>query len=459
MQDKYSDNQLLLQAINGSVQGFFKQFSIGSLAYRCGMQKKCGVPVLTVLMVIFSIPFAKCNIYQFFKENSIGFQRDVVYSLLQSANISWRLFLQRIALGVISFFQSVQGEKGDNVLIADTTLLERPRAKKVELCSRVFDYVNKRYTTGFRVLTLGFSDGHSFIPVDFALFCARKVTSILQGVTKKVNSRTCGGKRRTEAHLSTIDVLLTMLKRTKAAGFKASHVLMDSWFSAPDVLCKVSKFYPVICMAKKCSKIRYVIGDNELTLNALYRVLKKRPGKAKWLASAYVASKNNLELRILFVRNRHNPKEWLALLTTDMHLPEEEILRLYGLRWDIEVFFRTVKQHLGFSNGVQVRDFDSIVANTAIVFVRYIFLSLEQRKQKDARTLGVLFRACCKELEQLSFMEALQRLLEISFSELLRNKAIDTKVLEAIFDTLVTNALSIFCNQTEKILQPTGIAA
>ncbi len=82
MQANNKDKQLLLQAINGSIHGFFKQFSMGTLAYRCGMQKKRGVSVFTVLMVFFSMPFAKCNIYQFFKENSTTFQKDAVYSLL-----------------------------------------------------------------------------------------------------------------------------------------------------------------------------------------------------------------------------------------------------------------------------------------------------------------------------------------------------------------------------------------
>ncbi len=457
MQANNKDKQLLLQAINGSIHGFFKQFSMGTLAYRCGMQKKRGVSVLTVLMVFFSMLFAKCNIYQFFKENSTTFQKDAVYSLLQSANISWRLFLQRLALAVISFLQSFQEENHDSVLIADTTLLERPRAKKVELCSRIYDYASKRYTKGFRVLALGFSVGHSFIPIDFAIFCAHKAASVLCGVTKDVNSRTSGGKRRSEAHISTIDSLCAMLRRAQAAGFKASHILMDSWFSAPDILCKISKYYPVICRAKKCSSIRYTLGKNEFTLNTLFRHIKKRPGKAKWLASAYVVAKNNLSLRIVYVRNKHNPKEWIALLTTDMHLPEEEILRLYGLRWEIEVFFRTMKQHLGFSNGVQVRDFDSIIANTTVVFTRYIFLSLEERKQKDTRTLGELFRACCKKLQQFSFIEALQRLFETSLGDLERAKVADTKVLEVVFHTLAAKALSIFCKQPLNCVKITEI--
>jgi len=32
--------------------------------------------------------------------------------------------------------------------------------------------------------------------------------------------------------------------------------------------------------------------------------------------------------------------KWLALLTTDTDLPEEEVIRIYGKRWNIEVFFK-----------------------------------------------------------------------------------------------------------------------
>jgi len=36
----------------------------------------------------------------------------------------------------------------------------------------------------------------------------------------------------------------------------------------------------------------------------------------------------------------------LALLSTDITIADEEIIRLYGKRWDIEVFFKMCKQHL-----------------------------------------------------------------------------------------------------------------
>jgi len=43
-----------------------------------------------------------------------------------------------------------------------------------------------------------------------------------------------------------------------------------------------------------------------------------------------------MAVRILFVQDRKS-KNWLALLTIDLKLSEEEIVRIYGKRWDIGV--------------------------------------------------------------------------------------------------------------------------
>ena len=70
------------------------------------------------------------------------------------------------------------------------------------------------------------------------------------------------------------------------------------------------------------------------------------------------------DARIVFVRNKHK-KDWLALLCTNIELPEADVVRIYGKRWDIEVFFRTAKQHLGLEKGCQARDFDAMIATRA----------------------------------------------------------------------------------------------
>jgi len=58
------------------------------------------------------------------------------------------------------------------------------------------------------------------------------------------------------------------------------------------------------------------------------------------------ATPENDSARIVFVQDRNRSKQWLALISTDLSLSDEEVVQMYGKRWDIEVFFKTVKSYL-----------------------------------------------------------------------------------------------------------------
>ena len=70
---------------------------------------------------------------------------------------------------------------------------------------------------------------------------------------------------------------------------------------------------------------------------------------------------------------------------------EEAIIRIYGKRWQIEVFFKTCKSMLNLIGECHSLSYDALTAHTAIVFTRYMLLALEQRQNEDQRTLGELF--------------------------------------------------------------------
>ena len=72
--------------------------------------------------------------------------------------------------------------------------------------------------------------------------------------------------------------------------------------------------------------------------------------------------------RIVYVRNRNKRKDYLALITTDMNLSEDEIIRIYGKRWDIEVFFKVCKSYLKLSKECNSLSYDAMTAHTAVVF-------------------------------------------------------------------------------------------
>ena len=75
------------------------------------------------------------------------------------------------------------------------------------------------------------------------------------------------------------------------------------------------------------------------------------------------------------------------------------------------VFFKVAKSFLNLAKECQGRSYDALVAHATTVCCRYIMLALAKRTNQDPRTLGTLFHACCEELQQATFAEALALVL------------------------------------------------
>lgn len=93
--------------------------------------------------------------------------KNVVYRFLNNPRFSWRNFLLAVSQNALSKMISLTSANRKRVLIVDDSLYSRGRSKKVELLANVFDHTSCKFVKGFRMLTLGWSDGHSFLPIDF----------------------------------------------------------------------------------------------------------------------------------------------------------------------------------------------------------------------------------------------------------------------------------------------------
>ena len=118
------------------------------------------------------------------------------------------------------------------------------------LLSWVYDHVLGKSVKGFKLLTLGWGDGVSFVPLDFILRAATESDKLVCGITKEMNHHCCGYRRRQEALHKATELLTPLLKRAKARGIWADYLLMDSWFAFPKVLAEIHELLPVICRAK-----------------------------------------------------------------------------------------------------------------------------------------------------------------------------------------------------------------
>ena len=203
------------------------------------------------------------------------------------------------------------------------------------------------------MLTVCWSDGASCLPMDFALQSSADAKNRLCESHKSMDRRCCAWQRRKEATVKATKHLDEMVKRILYAvpGQIPAHGQLVYHAGNRYAL---STHIDVIGMVKKTPKVLYGYNGHRMDLKAVYRNLKKRCGRTSILASTIVTLKEGLCVKLVFVRDRRK-KDWLALMSTDLELANEEIVRIYGKRWDIEVFFKMAKQHLKLAKEIQCR--------------------------------------------------------------------------------------------------------
>jgi hypothetical protein len=203
-------------------------------------------------------------------------------------------------------------------------------------------------------------------------------------------------------------------------------------------------------MVKDSSKIHYCLNEKWVDVKKLYRIVNETSRKnGKILGSITVCireSKKNPELlpvKLVFVENRQSDG-FLTVLSTDTELTDEEIIRIYGKRWDIEVFFKMCKSYLSLAKEFQGRSYDMMTAHTTIVFMRYIMLALESRNAADPRTVGGFFYDICDEVKDIRFAEALMLILELLARTLAAYPVISEEMATIIINTVFNDLPAIW---------------
>ena len=430
--------------LSSMVAIFFRSFRLGALLKKAGAYKAKGVPALTVLRQLFELVFIHRSLFEVLRtEEDASAAKDTFYRFLNSCRINWMRFTTQLAAAVSNGeIVPLTDKKRINVFIVDDTLYARERAKKVELLSWVYDHCRKVSVRGFRLLTLGWSDGNTFVPVNSCLLSSADATKRLQEA-RSVDRRTCGYRQRQLAQGTAPVAMMEMIRTAIASGLSASYVLFDSWFSTPPSILAVKKAeLDVIAMVKKTSKVHYRFEGRMLPVTKIYAQKPKRRGRSRYLLSveAEVCSsdgKESIPVRFVFVRNRKKRKEYLVLVSTDLTLSEEEIIRLYGKRWNIEVFFKACKSLLRLTKECRSVGYDAMTAWVAIVFARYMMLAYLNRIETDDRTTGELFYHACDELADITLLEAFQLLMKF-FTEYVAEKyQLAEEELQAMLDAFV----------------------
>ncbi|MDY2752168.1 MAG: transposase [Blautia obeum] len=109
--------------------------------------------------------------------------KNTYYRFLNEPSFNWRKSLLLLAVKVTSAFSRLTRPERVKVLVLDDTVIKRNRSKAVELLARVYDHVEHKYQKGFTMLTLGWSDGYSFIPIRFNMLSSAKKSNRYQEIS------------------------------------------------------------------------------------------------------------------------------------------------------------------------------------------------------------------------------------------------------------------------------------
>ena len=396
------------------ISNAIRELGLGKMLRKANITKNCDIPAYEVFQFLLLLVFQGKNLFRFLnsKHRDQAVSKNTYYHFLNETSYNWGRFLMLLAVKVTSSFDTLTRPERVKVLILDDTVVKRNRSKSVELLARVYDHVEHKFQKGFTLLTLGWSDGYSFIPTRFNMLSSASKSNRYNEAADTIDRRTNGYKFREESRMHKTDAAIQLISNALAAGIKADYVLMDTWFTTEPMLREILKTgIGAIGMVKQL-KQRYTYRGRQYTLAELKKFVDFS-GAGNIFGSLVVTTKAGIPVKTVFVRNRNKKSECLYILSTEITLKDAEIVRIYGNRWSIECFFKASKSFLKLGTEFQSHNYGAMVSHTAIAFTRYIILEWIRRKQNDQKTYGELFFMFCEDIQNMDLTNALQSLMAL----------------------------------------------
>lgn len=402
-----------------------RELQISKLLKQSNIKGKSGKSFYEVFQFLLLLVFQNCNLFHFLnsKKQDTAFSKNTYYRFLNNTSFNWSKFITLLSAKVIAYFDTLTRPERVMCLVLDDSVVPRERSKKVELLSYVFNHVIGKTVKGFNMLTVGWTDGFSFIPVGFNMMASAKAEKRVVEANSSIDKRSNGFKSRRNAVISKPEAAIKLIQNALNAGVKASYVLMDTWFTNEPFIDKVLALGVDVIGMLKDNKQFYFYKGHKCNLKQLGKLLSfSKPGNILY-SICVETGKQRIPVKLVFVRNRNKRSEYIVILSTDCGMSNEEIIRTYGNRWSIELFFRAGKSLLDLGTEFQGLSYDMTVSSTAIVYTRYILLEWMRRKKNDDKTICELFYVCCDDIQDMELTTALKQLLELLVNGL-QNRAI-----------------------------------
>ena len=219
-----------------------RELRISELLTKSNIKGKSGKSFYEVFQFLLLLVFQNCNLYHFLnsKKKDTAFSKNTYYRFLNNASFNWVKFISLLAARVTACFDKLTRPERVICLVLDDSVIARERSKKVELLSYVFNHVIGKTVKGFNLLTLGWTDGYSFIPVGFNMMASAKESKRIAPANTAIDKRSNGGKARKMLYFRNRKLqyslsVMPLVQESKQAvcswihGLPMSHLLQTFW--------------------------------------------------------------------------------------------------------------------------------------------------------------------------------------------------------------------------------------
>ncbi len=416
-----------------------------------------GEPLPNVLCALLVWPLLKVkSLHCFCAElcQILAGQVSVLYDFLGREDIHWRGLAGELARRV--YHANELGPRSQRAFVVDDTSQARA-GRKVEGTSCYFDHTEGRHRKGHQVLQLGLAAEKGFLPLEAQIVTGQK-GAIDKPKDKPFRDQRSSAARdmRRAREESKHQLFRGMLQRALRAGFSACYVLADAWFGCKENIDGCLKHQLTAVFQMKRGLLAYRYHGRSYTIYQLYgRVQRRmRPAhrRARFKTASLIVSLNletNLRQPARWVKVRlvfsapvraASADTWVVFLCTNIELSEAKILEVYSLRWSIEVYFKEIKQNLGFLKEQSGR-YQLAYASVHLAALRYLLL-FESMLRAGQLTYGEIRDRESGRLQSLTYAALLwqlfRALIEGALEGLVRDlgRKVLKKVLAAIDQTV-----------------------
>jgi hypothetical protein len=434
-------------------QGIERHCLIGLLARAInGKRRSDAEPLGNVLCALLVWPLLKVkSLHSFCTElcQILKGQLSVLYDFLGREDINWRGLSSEAGRRV--YEENEMGSPSECAFVVDDTSKARA-GRKVEGTSCYFDHTLGRMRKGHQVLQLGLAGPKGFLPIEGQLVTGEKCAIDKPQDKPFEDQRSSAARDMRRAREETKHQLFRdMLRRAIASGFKALYTLADSWFGCKEnIACCLENDLIGIFQMKR-GNLAYEYQGQSYTASQLYTMVQRKmqphTRKARYKTASLIVSinletepkkpANWVKVRLVFSAPvRTNAKTWVIFLCTDLKMSDAKILEVYALRWSIEVYFKEIKQNLGFLQEQSGR-YQVAYASVHLAALRYLLL-FEAMLRDGQLTYGEIRDRESGRLQALTYAVLLWQLFRALIEGALDGlvKELGSKVLKKVLSAI-----------------------